>query len=43
VTPHTANPWQSAQPLLAARLADNVRRWVAGEPLLGRVDVDAGY
>ncbi len=43
VTPHTANPWETAQPLLAARLADNVRRWAAGQPLLGLVDVDAGY
>ncbi len=43
VTPHTANPWATARPLLAARLADNVRRYAAGEPLLGLVDVDAGY
>jgi phosphoglycerate dehydrogenase-like enzyme len=43
VTPHTANPWQTAQPLLAARIADNVRRDVAGEPLTGLVDLDAGY
>ncbi len=43
ITPHTANPWQTAQPLLAARLADNVRRFGAGETLVGLVDVDAGY
>ena len=43
VTPHTANPWQTAQPLLAARLRDNVRRFAAGEPLEGLVDVAAGY
>ena len=43
VTPHTANPWQTAQPLLAQRIADNVRRDLAGEPLTGLVDLDAGY
>jgi phosphoglycerate dehydrogenase-like enzyme len=43
ITPHTANPWQTAQPLLAQRIADNVRRSVAGEPLTGLVDLDAGY
>jgi phosphoglycerate dehydrogenase-like enzyme len=43
VTPHTANPWQTAQPLLASRITDNVRRFAAGEGLLGLVDVDAGY
>ncbi len=43
VTPHTANPWQTAQPLLAERIADNVRRDLAGEPLTGLVDLDAGY
>ena len=43
ITPHTANPWQTAQPLLAARIADNVRRDLAGEPLAGLVDLDAGY
>ena len=43
VTPHTANPWQTAQPLLAERIADNVRRFASGEPLLGLVDPAAGY
>jgi phosphoglycerate dehydrogenase-like enzyme len=43
ITPHTANPWQTAQPLLARRIADNVRRDVAGEPLEGLVDLSAGY
>lgn len=43
ITPHTANPWQTAQPLLSRRIADNVRRFGAGEPLLGLVDLDAGY
>jgi phosphoglycerate dehydrogenase-like enzyme len=43
ITPHSANPWQTAQPLLAARVRENVRRFAAGGPLLGLVDLDAGY
>ncbi len=43
VTPHTANPWRTAQPLLAARVAENVRRRACGQALLGLVDPDAGY
>jgi phosphoglycerate dehydrogenase-like enzyme len=43
ITPHTANPWQTAQPLLSRRITENVRRYDAGEPLLGLVDLDAGY
>ncbi len=43
ITPHTANPWQTAQPLLSRRISDNVARFLAGEELLGLVDLDAGY
>ena len=43
ITPHTANPWQTAQPLLSRRITDNVARALAGEPLLGLVDLQAGY
>jgi phosphoglycerate dehydrogenase-like enzyme len=43
VTPHTANTPEMGRPLLAARVTENVRRFAAGEPLLGGVDVDAGY
>jgi phosphoglycerate dehydrogenase-like enzyme len=43
ITPHTANPWQVAQPLLARRITDNVRRFRDGQELLGLVDLDAGY
>ncbi len=43
ITPHSANPWRTAQPLLAQRITDNVRRDLAGEPLAGLVDLDAGY
>jgi phosphoglycerate dehydrogenase-like enzyme len=43
VTPHTANTQEMALPLLSARITDNVRRWIAGEPLVGLVDPVAGY
>ena len=43
ITPHTANTKEMAEPLLAARIRANVRRYVDGEPLIGLVDVDAGY
>jgi phosphoglycerate dehydrogenase-like enzyme len=44
ITPHTANPWQhTGQPLYAALIADNVRRFAADEELIGQVDLAAGY
>jgi phosphoglycerate dehydrogenase-like enzyme len=43
VTPHTANTQEMALPLLSARITDNVRRWIAREPLVGSVDPIAGY
>jgi phosphoglycerate dehydrogenase-like enzyme len=43
VTPHTANTQEMALPLLSARITDNVRRWIAREPLVGLVDPIAGY
>jgi phosphoglycerate dehydrogenase-like enzyme len=43
LTPHTANTPEMAVPLLSARVAENVRRWIAGDDLIGPVDVDAGY
>ena len=43
ITPHVGNTPEMALPLLAARITDNVRRWRAGEPLLGLVDTEAGY
>jgi phosphoglycerate dehydrogenase-like enzyme len=43
ITPHTANTPEMAQPVLSARVTENVRRYAAGEPLIGLVDVDAGY
>jgi phosphoglycerate dehydrogenase-like enzyme len=43
ITPHTANTVAMAIPLLSERVRDNVRRRLAGEPLLGLVDAAAGY
>ncbi|MEY2454341.1 MAG: hypothetical protein QOD92_3915 [Acidimicrobiaceae bacterium] len=43
ITPHVGNTPEMAVPLLAARIAENVRRWSAGEPLLGLVDPSLGY
>lgn len=43
ITPHTGNTKAMARPLLSARIEENVRRYVAGEPFVGLVDVDAGY
>ncbi len=43
VTPHTANTLEMARPHLVARITENVRRFGAGEPLVGLVDVTLGY
>lgn len=43
VTPHVGNTPAMGRPLLAARVAENVRRFTAGEPLLGPVDPTLGY
>jgi phosphoglycerate dehydrogenase-like enzyme len=43
ITPHTANTPEMAMPLLSDRVAENVRRFASGEPLVGMVDVDLGY
>ena len=43
ITPHVGNTPEMAAPLLAKRVAENLRRWAAGEPLLGLVDPAAGY
>ena len=43
ITPHVANTSAMLQPRLAERITENVRRRATGEPLLGVVDVDAGY
>ncbi len=43
ITPHTADTWEMIRPLLARRIAENVRRLQKGEPLVGLVDPVAGY
>lgn len=43
LTPHVGNTPEMAVPLLSNRVRENVRRFLAGEELLGPVDVAAGY
>jgi phosphoglycerate dehydrogenase-like enzyme len=43
ITPHIGNTPEMGLPLIAARVRDNVARYVAGEPLVGLVDVELGY
>lgn len=43
ITPHTANTEDMAIPLLSERIAENVRRFAAGQELIGAVDVALGY
>jgi phosphoglycerate dehydrogenase-like enzyme len=43
ITPHIANTPEMGLPLIAARVRENTTRFVAGEPLVGLVDVALGY
>jgi len=43
LTPHSADTPEMIRPLLAARIAENVRRFATGEPLVGGVDPSLGY
>jgi phosphoglycerate dehydrogenase-like enzyme len=43
ITPHTADTEEMIEPLLAGRIADNVRRLAAGQELVGQIDPDLGY
>ncbi|HEX9993080.1 MAG TPA: D-isomer specific 2-hydroxyacid dehydrogenase family protein [Acidimicrobiales bacterium] len=43
ITPHVGNTPEMAVPLLSARVTENVRRWAAGEPLVGLIDLALGY
>jgi phosphoglycerate dehydrogenase-like enzyme len=43
ITPHVAGYGPTAMAALAARVSENVRRFCAGEPLLGVVDPELGY
>lgn len=43
ITPHTANTAEMAKAPLSARITENVRRFAAGDDLVGRVDPASGY
>lgn len=43
ITPHVGNTPEMGLPLIAERVRQNVERWIAGDELLGLVDVGAGY
>ncbi len=43
ITPHVGNTREMGLPLITAHVKENVGRWLAGEPLLGLVDIDLGY
>lgn len=43
ITPHVGNTPEMAVPLLSERIRQNVRRWAAGEELLGPVHPELGY
>jgi phosphoglycerate dehydrogenase-like enzyme len=43
ITPHSADTPEMIMPLLARRVTENVRRFIAAEPLVGVVDAAAGY
>lgn len=43
ITPHVGNTAEMGLPLLADRIEDNVRRFLAGDELVGAVDIAAGY
>ena len=43
ITPHTSNSSPKVRERTLALFVENVRRYKAGEPLLNRVDWDAGY
>ncbi len=43
ITPHIGNTREMGLPLITERVRENVRRWLAGEQLLGLVNVNLGY
>jgi phosphoglycerate dehydrogenase-like enzyme len=43
ITPHVGTPADTERGLFAERVRENVRRLVAGEPLVGVVDAEGGY
>jgi len=43
ITPHVANTPEMGLRLLSSRVTANAKAYLAGEPLLGSVDIEAGY
>ncbi len=43
ITPHVGNTAEMGVPLITARVRDNVERFVTDQPLIGVVDLAAGY
>ena len=43
ITPHIGNTPEMGLPLIADRVRINVARWLAGEELIGLVNIEAGY
>lgn len=43
ITPHVGNTAEMVPPLLALRITENVRRFAAGEQLVGIIDQTVGY
>ncbi len=43
ITPHIGNTPEMGIELLAVRVEENVRRYIAGDPLLGLIDLELGY
>jgi phosphoglycerate dehydrogenase-like enzyme len=43
ISPHVGNTPEMGEPLLAERIATNVRRFGDGQPPIGPIDVDLGY
>ena len=43
ITPHIGNTPEMGIKLLASRVEENVRRYISGEPLLGKIDLELGY
>ncbi|MDC0991750.1 NAD(P)-dependent oxidoreductase [Pontimonas sp.] len=43
ITSHSADTPEMTRPLLAARIASNTQAFAAGTPMVGVVDVEAGY
>jgi phosphoglycerate dehydrogenase-like enzyme len=43
ISPHTAGRSDKSRDRLHVLVAENLRRYVAGEPLLSVVDIERGY